>query len=136
MNHLIEYLIQSKYLTLDNFEINKNFYIFPRAFVDIEYYKEMIIDAKYLYAILYNRAQISRETGWVDENQRIYFIYKNLELLEASGIGGEKRIINAKRELVAKNLLVQKRLGQGKANRLYLLFPMSQDEILRIKNEV
>ncbi|EGQ2776364.1 hypothetical protein IO920_002384, partial [Staphylococcus pseudintermedius] len=79
---------------------------------------------------------ISRETGWVDENQRIYFIYKNLELLEASGIGGEKRIINAKRELVAKNLLVQKRLGQGKANRLYLLFPMSQEEILRIKNEV
>ncbi|RYR80829.1 hypothetical protein DLS39_13310 [Staphylococcus pseudintermedius] len=73
MNRLIEYLIQSKYLTLDNFEINKNFYIFPRAFVDIEYYKEMSIDAKYLYAILYNRAQISRETGWVDENQRIYF---------------------------------------------------------------
>lgn len=112
----------------------EKYYQLPMVFFTNEKYKKMRLDAKVAYALLKDRFSYSVKNNWIDEDGNIYFIFTNKELSKLLQCN-EKTLIKIKKELVQKNLLVQKRIGLNKPNHLYLLRPeVSSQDVYLINN--
>ncbi|KRM22683.1 replication initiator protein A [Latilactobacillus graminis] len=103
------------------------FFQVPKVFMTSEKYKKLSAEAKLAFAVLSDRLQLSIKNHWFDKDGNIYFIYTGEQLAEILGCGHSK-VTAIKKELTAANLLVMKRMGQGKANRMYLLEPEITDK--------
>ncbi|WP_373892807.1 replication initiator protein A [Virgibacillus sp. CBA3643] len=105
----------------------------PKVFFTNANYIKMSNDTKIAWAILRDRFSLSVKNGWYDKLGNIYFIYTNDELKSILNVGNTK-LSNIKKELLHNNLLEQKRLGQGKPNRLYIKKPIvTESDIYHIK---
>ncbi|KGJ49810.1 hypothetical protein KD33_07695 [Clostridium sp. NCR] len=88
--------------------------------------KALSNDSKLLYGILLERTKLSvysatvkGDTTYIDENGDIFFFFDDTSIAEILNVSiktGRK----FKRELIEFDLLEEVRIGQGKANRLYL----------------
>lgn len=88
--------------------------------------KALSNDSKLLYGILLERTKLSvysatvkGDTTYIDENGDIFFYFDDTSIAEILNVSiktGRK----FKRELIEFDLLEEVRIGQGKANRLYL----------------
>lgn len=95
----------------------------PKVFLTGEgKYKDMSNDAKMAWAILRDRWTLSKKNGWFDSNGDIYFIFTQEELCKRLGVSTSKwqRVQKQLKEL---DLLHTKRMGQNRANRIYLKWP-------------
>ena len=54
------------------------FFRIPKIIMTEPYFDAMSTDAKMLYGLMLDRLSLSRENGWVDENERVY-IYFTIE---------------------------------------------------------
>ena len=79
----------------------------------------MSTDAKFTYAILKDRFELSLRNNWIDKNGDVYLIYTITELQEILGYGN-KKVIKLKKELQEYGLLEEVRQGLNKPNLLYL----------------
>ena len=79
----------------------------------------MSTDAKFTYAILKDRFELSLRNNWIDKNGDVYLIYTITELQEILGYGN-KKVIKLKKELKEYGLLEEVRQGLNKPNLLYL----------------
>lgn len=79
----------------------------------------MSTDAKFTYAILKDRFELSLRNNWIDKNGDVYLIYTITELQEILGYGN-KKVIKIKKELQEYGLLEEVRQGLNKPNLLYL----------------
>lgn len=79
----------------------------------------MSTDAKFTYAILKDRFELSLRNNWIDKNGDVYLIYTVTELQEILGYGN-KKVIKLKKELQEYGLLEEVRQGLNKPNLLYL----------------
>jgi len=75
-----------------------------------------------MFSILRDRLDISIKNNWEDKKGYIYLIYNLKELLSILELD-EKTTIKYKKELVKYGLIIDKRLGQGNPNRIYVLKP-------------
>lgn len=100
----------------------ETFYQLPKVLFTNPLYKGISNDAKVAYALLKDRFNYSLRNNWVDENDNIYFIFTNDELMSLLSSGNQK-VIKIKKELDSVGLLLQKRMGVNKPNHLYLLRP-------------
>lgn len=126
--------IESSYYNIYE-EYGLKHYQLPKVFFTNEKYAKMTNDTKVAWAILRDRFTLSVKNGWYDKNGNIYFIFTNEELKEILNVGNTK-LSNIKKELEKNDLLEQKRLGQGKANRLYIKKPIvTESDIYKIKND-
>ena len=100
----------------------ETFYQLPKVLFTNPLYKGISNDAKVAYALLKDRFNYSIRNNWVDENDNIYFIFTNDELMSLLSSGNQK-VIKIKKELDSVGLLLQKRMGVNKPNHLYLLRP-------------
>lgn len=100
----------------------ETFYQLPKVLFTNPLYKGISNDAKVAYALLKDRFNYSIRNNWVDENDNIYFIFTNDELMGLLSSGNQK-VIKIKKELDSVGLLLQKRMGVNKPNHLYLLRP-------------
>lgn len=82
----------------------------------------MSSDAKIAYALLKDRFTYSIKNNWIDNEDNLYFIFTNEELMTLLDVGNQK-VVKVKKELEKVELLLQKRMGLNKPNRLYLLRP-------------
>ena len=73
-----------------------------------EPYKKLSNNAKIMYALLYNRLDLSLESKWHDRNGQVFMYFTTAEF---------------KKELVTSGLLREERQGLTKPNRLYILGP-------------
>ncbi|MGU8922087.1 replication initiator protein A, partial [Clostridium perfringens] len=73
-----------------------------------------------LYAILADRNSLSISNGWIDENNRVYFIATIENLMELTGWGNQK-VVKQLKELRKFDLLISEQKGQGKPSWHYLL---------------
>ncbi|HHC9779493.1 replication initiator protein A [Staphylococcus aureus] len=121
-----------KYVSIFDVDANNDYMTLPKAFINMSCYREMSVDSKFIYIVLLDRAKLSFQNDWFDEEGRVYFIFKNDDLRFITNIPSKQRLIKAKKELIDKNLLEQKRFGQGKPNRLYLLYPLSEIELQQL----
>ena len=87
-----------------------------------EPYKKLSNNAKIMYALLYNRLDLSLESKWHDRNGKAFMYFTTAEFCEELGCS-EKTVTKIKKELVTSGLLREERQGLTKPNRLYILGP-------------
>lgn len=102
------------------------FFQVPKVFMTSDKYKKLSAEAKLAFAILSDRLQLSIKNNWFDPEGNIYFIYTGEQLGVILGCSHNK-VNSVKKELKAAGLLFMKRMGQGRANRMYLLEPEISD---------
>ncbi len=75
-----------------------------------------------IYGMLLTRVSLSQKNGWIDENGRVYIYYAIANI--ARDIGrGETAVKDSLKELETAGLLIKKRDGFNKPNRLYIKVP-------------
>ena len=103
-------------------EVTLRFYQTPKALFNNPSYKNLSLGAKLMYSILRDRLDISVKNDWKDEHGYIYLIFTVDEMAKLLEIT-RKTVIKHKKELNKYGLIVDKRLGQGNPNRIYVLKP-------------
>ena len=99
----------------------------PKILINSDFYKKLSLGTKMLYSILADRQSLSlkNKDKFTDENGKIFLIY-SIENLEEILNLTDKTIIKFKKELINFNLLLDRRMGLGLPNRLYILKPNYQ----------
>ena len=117
-------------------EVKEQYYRIPKAFMlEESKYFEMSPMAKLIYSILSDRNSVSIKNKWVDEEKRVYFVYKQEELCKILGIKHTATARKYLKELETYELLERVRQGLNKPDRLYLLHPeVTEEEIYKILN--
>lgn len=92
---------------------------FPRWLMEDRRYIPLGMEAKFVYMLLFNRFQLSKHNGWVNDAGEVFVIYTRRELAEKLNIS-EKRVSAAMNELRDFMLIWEKRCGRGFANQIYL----------------
>ena len=108
-----------KRISASQVQSSERFYRIPKILVESPLYKQMSTDAKFTYAILKDRFELSLKNNWIDKNGDVYLIYTITELQEILGYGN-KKVIKLKTELHEYGLLDEVRQGLNKPNLLYL----------------
>ena len=91
----------------------------PRWLFSHGTYKTLSLEAKVAYAFLLNRFQLSRLNGWVNDAGEVFVVFTRESLAQEMQISYRKAI-ECFKELVAANLIWERRLGRGNANQIYL----------------
>jgi TfoX/Sxy family transcriptional regulator of competence genes len=107
-------------------EVTLRFYQVPKALFKNARYRGLSLGPKLMYSILRDRLNVSIKNNWKDENGFIYLIFSVEELMNLLDMSN-KIIIKYKKMLAEYDLIFEKRLGQGRANRIYILKPELQE---------
>lgn len=91
---------------------------FPKFLLDIK----LSHTAKLLYALLLDRATLSRKNNWTDEQDRIYVIYPIPKLAQALGCSFSS-VTRSLTELTDAGLIERTRSGFSKPSRIFLKIP-------------
>ena len=102
--------------------ISCDFLKIPKSLFANPKYKSLSSDAKLSYALLYDRLSLSKQNGWINENDEVYLIYTREEIADDIGIT-YKKAISAFKELVTAQLITEQRCGRGMPNRIYIVKP-------------
>src|SRR4030066_2115393 len=106
-------------------EVTLRFYQVPKALFKNPKYKGLSLGSKLMYSMLRDRLELSIKNNWKDEKGYIYLIFSVEELMNLLEMSN-KIIIKHKKRLAKYGLIFEKRLGQGKVNRIYILKPELQ----------
>jgi hypothetical protein len=109
-------------------EVTLRFYQTPKALFNNPVYKGLALGPKLMYSILRDRLDISIKNSWKDERGYIYLIFSVEELAELLEID-RTAVMRYKKKLVEYKLIIDKRLGQGNPNRIYVLKPELVDNL-------
>ncbi len=100
--------------------VTAEFLRFPLTLLANPKYREISLEAKFIYTLLLNRLTLSQRNGWVNEENEVYLIYTREEAANTLNISYRKAIA-AFKELIAVELLFEQRQGRGYPNLLYVL---------------
>lgn len=100
--------------------VNEEFIRFPLTLLANPKYRELSLEAKFVYALLLNRMTLSQKNNWINEENEVYLIYTREDAAETLNITYRKAIA-AFKELIAVGLLHEQRQGRGFPNLLYVL---------------
>ena len=110
-----------RFFTLETESKNK-YYQIPKIFMVKESkYSSLSAMAKLTYGILADRNSISIENGWIDAEQRVFFIFDQESLCDILGVKDPKTVRKYLKELEKIDLIFTVRQGINLPNRLYLL---------------
>ena len=102
---------------------------FPRFLLEAD----MAQATKMVYAVLLDRAQLSKNNGWNDSKGQIYIIFPITEI--ANTIDRSPMTVkNALNELETEGLIERQRRGQSLPNLIYVKIPDGQD-IVRLTDK-
>ena len=99
----------------------------PRFLFEYNAFRPMTNEAKVLYAMLLQRAELSRLNRWYDEHCQVYLYYTIEETTSLLHCGRQKAV-DTLRELERYSLLEIRRQGCGKPNRIYPKLPAEEPE--------
>lgn len=103
---------------------------YPRFLLDMDISET----AKLLYAVLLDRARLSRQNdGWTDERGHVY-LYYTISNLAAAIHRSEMTVKTALRVLSDKGLIYRQRQGPGSPNRIYVKIPVT-DNFLSVQGQ-
>jgi hypothetical protein len=103
-------------------EVTLRFYQTPKALFKNPRYKGLSLGSKLMYSILRDRLDISIKNNWKDKKGFIYLVFSIEELASILEID-RKAVMRYKKLLVKYKLIIDKRLGQGRSNIIYVLKP-------------
>ncbi len=96
-----------------------SFFRIPRALVKDARFRDLSTDAKLLYGLMLDRMSLSRRSGWLDEQNRV-FIYFTLEEIQEVLACGHNKATRLLVELEKYALIERVRQGQGKPAKIYI----------------
>lgn len=110
------------------YNINNNngefvFYQLPKAIQLNEEYKDLSVEAKYLYMLMYDRNKVSITNNWYDDNGDIYIYFSIESICEELNIGN-KKAIKLKKELIKMKLIEEVRQGLNRPNIIFVNQPV------------
>lgn len=96
------------------------FFRIPKVLFRDERFKDMSTDAKLLYGLMLDRMGLSIRNQWLDEDNRVYIIYRVEEIIEDIGCARQKvsKLLDELDNNVG--LIERKRQGLGKPNIIYV----------------
>lgn len=110
-----------RFFTLET-ESKNLFYQIPKAFMlENSKYFSMSAMAKLIYGVLKDRNSLSIKNEWVDKFNRVFFLFNQKNLCKVLGIKDTKTLRKYLNELEEYELLYRESMGDGFADRLYLL---------------
>ena len=98
--------------------IQNSFFQMPKFLFENDL-ASMSNDARVLYALLRDRQELSIKNRWYDGDGNVYIYYKREDMGKTLNLS-ERTICKIVKELKSHGLMVEKKQGQGKPNRLYL----------------
>lgn len=107
--------------------VSDDFLRFPLVLLANPNYRELSLEAKFVYALLLNRLTLSQRNGWINGEGEVYLIFTRDEVAATLNIS-YKKAIAAFKELIAANLLEETRQGRGYPNLLYVLMAEVKDK--------
>lgn len=107
--------------------VSEEFLRFPLTLLANPKYREMSLEAKFIYSLLLNRLTLSQKNNWINEDNEVYLIYTREDAANTLNISYRKAIA-AFKELIEANLLFEERQGRGYPNLLYVLKAEISDE--------
>ena len=102
---------------------------YPRFLMEAD----LALATKLVYAVLLDRAQLSRANGWADASGQIYIVFPIAEIANAID-RSPMTVKNALNELETAGLIERQRRGQSQPNRIYVKIPDGQD-IVRLMDK-
>ncbi|MGV3007220.1 conserved phage C-terminal domain-containing protein [Streptococcus pluranimalium] len=112
-------------------EVEKYQYIQIPKWLFKEPYNKLSANAKLMYAMLFNRLDLSLNNRWHDTKGQVFMYFTNSEFCEELGCS-EKTVTKIKKELKDMGLLHEERQGLTKPNRLYIKGPEASSEPQKI----
>jgi len=99
------------------------FFRIPKIIMTEPYFGTMSTDAKMLYGLMLDRLSLSRENGWVDEDERVYIYFTIEDVCDTLHCKADKAVkLFAELDLVKGFGLIQRiKQGQGKPARIYVM---------------
>lgn len=124
---------------MDKIEYYKSYEVFTYKFFQMPqelfynpiYKYKLSLQSKMLYGILMDRLTLSIKNNWYDKDHNVYIIYTREEAADIL-CSGYKVAIKAFKELLAENLIKEKKQGMGKANLIFLIKPKLSNETCQI----
>ena len=95
------------------------FYRIPKVLFTDPRFACLSADAKILYGLMLDRASLSTQNGWLDEQHRVYIFFSTEEICEALGCA-RKKALKIMADLDAVGLTKRKIRGQGKPTQIYV----------------
>ena len=100
--------------------VSEEFLRMPLSLLANPNYRQMSLEAKFVYSLLLNRMTLSQNNDWINEENEVYLIYTREEAANTLNIS-YKKAIAAFKELIEAGLLYEERQGRGYPNLLYVL---------------
>lgn len=95
------------------------FYRIPKALFTDSRFACLSGDAKILYGLMLDRASLSTQNGWLDEQSRVYIYFSTDEICDCLGCA-RKKALKLLADLDAVGLTRRKIRGQGKPTLIYV----------------
>ncbi|MCH5349594.1 MAG: replication initiator protein A, partial [Oscillospiraceae bacterium] len=95
----------------------------PRIFfTDKEHFGTLSTDTKILYSLLLERMSLSRKNNWIDEENRVFIIFKIDEIADKLNCGHEKacNILKELDDESGMGLISKRRRGMGQPAIIYV----------------
>lgn len=96
-----------------------SFLMVPNELFENDRFDGLSLSSKILYSTLLRRANLSVKNNWVDEQNRVFIIYPNADIMKDLKIS-EATVIKHMNELKSFGLIEKKKLGQGKPDIIYV----------------
>lgn len=98
------------------------FFRIPKLLMTEPYFDTLSTDAKLLYGLMLDRMSLSRENGWVDDEQRVYIYFTQDEACHYLHCKTDKAVkLFAELDTIKGFGLIERiRQGQGKPARIYV----------------
>ena len=114
-----------------------SFFRLPKLLIRDKRFKDVSSDAKILYGILLDRMSLSIKNRWMDDENRVYIIFKISEIMEEFDCS-ERKAVEMLAELDTSSgvgLIEKKRQGLGKPNLIYVKNFVVSEEVSEEKND-
>lgn len=112
----------AKIITLE--DMNKDlFYKLPKAFFHNPKYMFMKNETKMAYGLLRDLLSLSIKNNWINSNNEPFVRLSREKLMVRLQIKGSQKMAQIMKELIENDLIVEKRLGQGNTNIIYVCIP-------------
>ena len=95
------------------------FYRIPKILIVEDCFQELSTNAKLLYGLLLDRVSLSTNSGWFDEQGRVYIIY-TIKSIQRDMHCGDKKAVRLLKELENWGLIEKVIQGQGKPALIYV----------------
>lgn len=96
-----------------------SFFRIPRALIKNERFHSLSTEAKLLYGLMLDRMGLSLQSGWLDEDNRVFIFYTVHEVEETLSCGHNKAV-RLLAELEQFGLIERVKQGQGKPAKIYV----------------